>query len=503
MTHAATRIFLLCSALLLAGCGAGGTETHGDCTGLRPDGSVFTNACDGRLYAAAGASVITPDDQNHPCTKYLGGTSRDRIADGVCTDLRASALVLEQDGLPFVLVSLDLVGYLQGDVERILDLLEPRGIPRKNVVVASIHTHEGPDTIGIWGAGFSSSGRCPAYMDFLTQTVADLVLGLAASMQAVTVTAAETPINDAGSDHPALQQDFRYPEVLNNRLTAARFANTSGDTVATLVNWHTHPEAMITSSHYSADFPHWTREKLEERYGGVSVYFSGTVGGLSTPLDLSVPQYTIGGEPLTSDGEPVYVSENSEIKTFSLGYHLAYLVADLLDDAPTVEPKLSLAAEPLDIPVTNAMLDLMMAVGIISPLPLITDNPDYCGNYGCMRHMLQLLSIGTLHMVSLPGEVFPETSVGRPLVEKDWGEPWGVFTYPAMTGYRAALPSGHLLMEFGLANNEMGYVVPESDMQPSGHPNFYCEEQCYALTGEALLRQAVTDLLTRTLAPTP
>ena len=109
--------------------------------------------------------------------------------------------------------------------------------------------------------------------------------------------------------------------------------------------------------------------------------------------------------------------------------------------------------------------------------------------------MLFRSHLGTLHLLALPGEVFPESSIGREAFEKDWGGEWGTFSYPAMTGWREKLPAGHLLMEIGLANNEIGYIVPKADFQPNGHPNYYCEDHAIGEDTETILRGKVEELL--------
>jgi len=111
-----------------------------------------------------------------------------------------------------------------------------------------------------------------------------------------------------------------------------------------------------------------------------------------------------------------------------------------------------------------------------------------------------LLSLGTLHLLALPGEVLPESSVGREAVTIAYPEPHGPYTYPALTGWRAALPAGHQLLEIGLANDELGYFVPAADWLTASHPNYYCESVAFGREGETRLRAGVEALLRR-IAP--
>jgi hypothetical protein len=457
---------------------------------------IFDNPHDGRLYAAAGMVTITPTDENHPCPKYLGGTYGNRLAEFTRDDLEARVLLLEQDGVHLVLVSADLVGLLLPDVEKIMDALAPYGVDRDHVIFSSTHSHEAPDTIGIWGSDYFHTGRCATYIQFLVQAVTDKVIELAATMVPVTVALAETSVYVEGASEPNQQTDFRMPRVCNEHLTTAWLRDADGLTVATVVNWSNHPEVIIWLHGYSADFPRYTRQKLETLFGGTSVYFSGTVGGLMTPLDMTSPQYTPEGEQVFVGGEPVFIGGATEEQMWSVGFMVADFVAASLAAVTPVDGNLAVNTQRVEIPIINPAMVLAMIVGLIEPYrELITDKPWFCGLYGCFAQSLHHVQFGAWHIVSLPGEAFSETAVGREETSFDWGEPWGVFTYPAMTGYRAALPAGKFLMDIGLANNETGYLVPATDLYPFNHPDYYEEGYCIAPAAEGIVREAITNLL--------
>jgi len=460
---------------------------------------IFHNPHDGLLYVAAGYAVITPNDQNHPCPKFMGGYTGNRIATGTHDELEARALVMELDGVHIVLVSLDLVGLMIADIDKVLNALEEYGVDRKHVIISCTHTHEGPDTLGLWGPDPFHTGRCPEYVDFLAVTITDLIVQIAGQMVPATVRSAETQINEPGSNHPNLTDDFRYPYVFNDHLTSFIFENDSSQAIATLVNWHSHPEVLIAENVYSSDFPRWCRKKLEEEFGGTCVYFSGTVGGLTSPLGVSMPERTADGVPVLNNGQQVFVYDDNEIKAWSLGYVIGEYVTQALDSAPATGTALAIESTIVNIPFTNPLYILAELMGIIAPYgDFITDQPWICGLYGCVPQPIIHVQLGATQMISLPGEAFPETSVGRPEFTYDWGDPWGEHTYPAIQGYRDWVPEGQLLIEFGLADNEFGYLVPQFDFEPPGHPNYYEEQDCVTHTAETLVREAVIGLLDQT-----
>jgi hypothetical protein len=54
---------------------------------------------------------------------------------------------------------------------------------------------------------------------------------------------------------------------------------TKGKTLATLINWNTHPESMENKNTVlTSDFCHSIREEVEKRYGGTAVYINGAIG---------------------------------------------------------------------------------------------------------------------------------------------------------------------------------------------------------------------------------
>jgi len=456
---------------------------------------------DSRLRAASGFRIITPDDVNHPCPKYMAGTSQNRISTGTHNDLEARGLLLSQGKEYLYLVSVDLLGLSLGDVHKAMDILEQYGLNRNRIIISSTHTHEGPDTIGLWGPSFYETGRCPEYIDFLMDEIVDMALELSKTMVPVTPFAAETFINEPEADHPNLMSDSRFPYVYNEHLTSIRFSDDTGRTVATLVNWQSHPECMIGYKEFSSDFPRWIRLKMEQEFGGTSIYISGTVGGLINPLHHNVPERTETGQPVTQGGNQVFISDNNDVKAWSLGYVVAEWAIDSLVGAPPAGYSLSVNTTQVQFPIISPMLIGAILAGLVEGIDdeyIVRDNPGYCGFFGCFVQTIHHIKLGDLHMISLPGEALPELAVGRQEHEKDWGQSWGIHTYPPITGYRELIPDGDLVIDIGLANNEMGYILPADDFERIDHPNHYEEIYFFSFRTEQILRDAIASLILKT-----
>ncbi len=451
---------------------------------------------DGRLYAAAGRAVITPEENNHPGPIYLGGTSTGRLATGVHDDLLASILILAEADEHVILVSLDLVGFSSYRTKMIQDALGLRGLDPRKILVASTHTHEGPDTVGIWGADPFTSGISPAYQQFIVDAVVDKIIELWDDLTPVSMKAGAADVEDAGSNWTGLIRDSRQPIVVQPSVSAAQFADDAGVVVATLINWHSHPEVVISSSEITSDFPRWVRERIEQEFGGAAIYISGAVGGLQTPLGVNVPERDEQGEPVYDEfDQQAYLSGQSWEAAWSLGYVVADFAMDALSQAQTVDqPVLSVAVEDLTLPSQNPGFLLYYFAGVIESMERVFEPAWLCGVLGCITEYVAVARFGPVTLVTSPGETFPETIVGREESEYDHGGDWGIFTYPALEGYINYVES-EVNMHMALCGDEIGYMLPAADYHVPAHPDFYEEQVSLGFWSETLYRQKVIEML--------
>ena len=133
------------------------------------------------------------------------------------------------------------------------------------------------------------------YVDFILDQSREAILEAVGDLQPAEVTIATAELEPDG-----YVRDSRMPKVYDTTLNAAKFTKPgSGETIATLVSWGNHPEAMGSKNPLlSSDFVHYWREGMEnglegpngiEGLGGTCVFIQGPVGGLMTPLGLDVP----------------------------------------------------------------------------------------------------------------------------------------------------------------------------------------------------------------------
>jgi hypothetical protein len=112
---------------------------------------------------------------------YLAGFGQNRRAQSIHDDLSVRAVSLSDGTTTLVLCALDLIGYSRLHVQQVIQRVHNRH-PDVRVLIASTHTHHGPDTMGLWGPDTSTSGVDGVYMselsDRITKTICEAIEGM-------------------------------------------------------------------------------------------------------------------------------------------------------------------------------------------------------------------------------------------------------------------------------------------------------------------------------------
>src|SRR2546426_8834363 len=102
-----------------------------------------------------------------------------RCALGKPDDRWARAVVFSSGGKTVAMVSLDVVGWFQEEVDRIRAELAAKhpAIRLDALIVAATHVHEGPDTMGLWSAsqGYVLDGKYPLYQRYTRARVVQAI----------------------------------------------------------------------------------------------------------------------------------------------------------------------------------------------------------------------------------------------------------------------------------------------------------------------------------------
>lgn len=405
------------------------------------------------LIVGAAKAIITPtvnEADPYADPVWMGGWDI-RVAVGIHDELYARSVVVRSKGTTIAFVAVDLIGLFYADVQEIRTMVDP-SLGIDHVIVAPTHNHEGPDTLGLWGPDPFVSGVDPEYMAFVKEQVVSCIEAAAQAMEEAELEVAHTTV-------PGIMANGRDPGLVYPDLIVMRFEHKK-KTIATVLSFAGHPEVLDGAPYnylISADYIAYVYEYIEDRLGGVAVFLNGALGGMITP--------DVDGvfDGLETPGLPVN-------RTFEMaeeiGTRLASAAIEALEDAEVCEnTNIVLKKTTIDIPLENDDFRLLGS----QPFPAIlvrdmytdgeldTSAMDISDWFGLppstvmlplgedMRTELNVVKIGYIEMVTVPGELLPK--LGHQLTE--------------------TMMTGKYNIIIGLGNDELGYIIPFEDWDPT------------------------------------
>jgi hypothetical protein len=248
--------------------------------------------------------------------------------------------------------------------------------------------------------------------------------------------------------------------VKDGVLRTVRFdSSQTGEPHCLLVNWTCHPEALASrNTEITADFPYYTIRDLEEKYGCPVIYFSGAVGGLMAP-PRDIYKRT-DGSPL-EDGSFEYAER--------YGADVAELATKAVEAAePFSLSPIAVSARPISVPLENPLYRVARMMGVLKREGRKwTGNPEELGEPITRDDPRQVpagvtevgyLQLGQLSLAAIPGELYPELVYGKVENPADAGAD---FPAAAVEPSIVALMPHKKFLFVGLANDELGYIVPK------------------------------------------
>ncbi len=314
-------------------------------------------------------------------------------------------VVFEKDGQRIALVGADLFGMTSADIMPIRKWAADSGVPF--VMFAMSHNHAAPDTIGVYG-------HYPAeYIAFLQDQVVRGIEDAVKNLRPVKEfreASRELPMD--GGRVIGYFRNARNVGLVDPSLSVLQAIGQDDQPIATVVNFACHVEGLEDGSGISADFPGYMCDQIRADGGGQAVFLNGAVGGM------------VSGDNKARTHE--------EAKVMGLG--LAALVKDLAQTAqPPATFDFSVDTRRLEIPMTNAgFKPLYDARGGLHRGRTVTE--------------MSLVRLGEAELLTIPGELLPEVSFE--IQEK-------------MDGFPRML--------IGLANDQLGYIIPEYDFRDNSY----------------------------------
>ncbi len=387
---------------------------------------IYCPSCRAALQAGFAKVDITP-----PSSVWLSGyASRNKPSEGISDPLYAKALVLDDGQNKIAIVSSDLLWVPLETTNKVRELVKQKiGIPENNILVCATHTHFGPKVEKIrqdW-PDTPASKVDKSYVEKLTQKISESILNAAKNTKSVKLGTVKGDISEIVYNRRTKRPDgkvamtFRLPPAEPNlafgpvdpEVRILRIEDTDGAFMGAIVNYACHPVCGATDNEefysISADYPGYTAQVVEQMEGGICLFALGTSGNMN---------------PVRIEGE----NHRSRI-----GKALGGEVLRRLQFVSTSE----------DITLKGMKKQIILPVKKDLPPERLQDpnNPEEI-----IATEIQVLRIGDIYMLGLPGEVLVE--VGLEIKKKAGIEK---------------------LFIISLSNDACGYVCPSPAYEEGGY----------------------------------
>ena len=404
-----------------------------------PDGVFDRAETPGETFTAGfGRCPFLPDDIEKK-KYYIAGYGSYNPARGVIDPQYAIAVWLD-DGTGrggHLFITLDVVGLLSKDVNALKaalgDFIRLTGC--RGVTVTSTHNHAGIDTMGLWGP-LPLTGRNPKFISLLIESAVKAAADAYADRRPGRLYFGKTEV-------PDMQEDIRTPIVYSKTLSRFRFVPDDGTREIWMLNFASHSESLQGCNHLvSADFPCYLREKIRCETGAETLYAVGAIGGM---ISMNI------------DDENLLRKEHRLLEsTRNIGAKLGEYAISIKDEKQ-LEPRLDRITQEFYVKVENSLLAVAGQVGIIQ----VDRYADPAGEaIAFVKTQLTYMELGGVKMLFLPCELFPELAYGGYLTAEESATGCGEEVNPIPL---VKLAEDEDLLIYGLADDELGYVLPPND----------------------------------------
>ena len=373
----------------------------------------------GALYAGFGCATLSvPTESDEPL--YIAGYRQGMEITGILDAQQVRALWLENGKTALLLLVVDCVGLGRGTVEEIRKQLDSfsKETNCRQIHVISTHTHAGVDTLGLWGP-MAVDGKNDALME-------TLISGAVAAAEMAYADRAAGKLYYASAQTTGLQSDSRDPQLWDDHLYQLRFIPEDGrKNGIRLFSFGAHAEALRgDNTLVSRDYPGVVCDRIYGATGEDAIYLPGAIGGLIMTPVLTEGEFQ-AQENLLLTGEAI----------------AAYALAD--QNWRELGSELACATVEFQTPLENTIFLYYKFLGILDNDVTRTMDGKYL-----LTTELSVIRLGDLTLALLPGEAFPELVYGT-----------GENTLDAAA---KAYGIGEMIV-VGLANDEIGYIVPQDD----------------------------------------
>jgi hypothetical protein len=325
-------------------------------------------------------------------------------------DLYARVAIFQRGSEKVVFIGADVFGMATWDIDALRTSLAEKGF--SNVVVAMSHTHANIDTIGFYGY------YPKTYAKHIVRQMEKAVMQAAdemAPIRMLLIGSVEMPLT--GGRVVDLVRNGRNPGIVDPTVSLVQAIGLDGRPILNLINLACHPEVipLKVKRELSPDFVGTLCNEVRRELGGQPVFLNGALGGMLTP------------------DAPIHGYESA----VAMGQGFAKFVIDAAKSAsPAGSYDLGFHRRPVEYPIT--------AEAILKYMENLPEPMDFVD--GRVRSELNAVWIGDAQFITVPGELLPE--IGFEIMAAMKGRVRGIV---------------------GLANAELGYLVPSYDFRKDAY----------------------------------
>ncbi len=222
----------------------------------------------------------------------------------------------------------------------------------------------------------------------------------------------------------------------------------SGNTIATLINYATHPEILGTKRKImSPDLCGPLYERIESKVGGTAIFMNSAQGGMVT------------ADNRRENGQEA--NDWEECKR--IGYLMADEALRIIETAEIQKnPELFCTSRTIEFPVDSKEMQW-----VYKNSPLLK-NAVQNDNFSKVTAIINLLNIGEAQIITIPGEALPNI---------------GFYLKRNMKTTQPFL--------FGLTNDALGYILTKEDFNSFSKYRYISRTSLGEHTGEILVNEAL------------
>lgn len=203
------------------------------------------------------------------------GARMSKPAEGIHDDIWAKALVLNDGGKKYALVTLDILGLPPNVKPQVIEKINQEDWTEENIMFLPSHSHTSLEMFALNDKNIFKLAPIGIFqeelLNFVVQTLADLIKSADQNLHTVRI----------GSQCKAIEglnRNRRGEPFVDKTLTVTRIDHMSGKPMAVLVNWTGHPTIMDEEDMWvSGGWPGYLQRELESWLGQgvVAMYYNG------------------------------------------------------------------------------------------------------------------------------------------------------------------------------------------------------------------------------------